>query len=168
MKRAAIVILGAVAVLGMCAWSFGQTNTNKPATQNTQTGQAAQPAGQAAAAPLAQHLRRRAKACILLFQIGGPYQCDTFDPKPDASEEIRGPFRRIATRVPGVFVTEGPQDSGLIDIRDAETGKSVLLFQGHDGDVNDVAFSPGDHEGVADVERLTKLYRRAYGDQLGS
>ncbi|PYX45931.1 MAG: hypothetical protein DMG79_18055 [Acidobacteria bacterium] len=51
MKRAAIVILGAVAVLGMCAWSFGQTNTNKPATQNTQTGQAAQPAGQAAAAP---------------------------------------------------------------------------------------------------------------------
>jgi hypothetical protein len=50
--------------------------------------------------------RRQARACILLFQIGGPYQCDTFDPKPDASEEIRGPFQRIATRVPGMFVTE--------------------------------------------------------------
>ena len=42
----------------------------------------------------------------------------------------------------GVFVTEGPEDSGMIDIRDGETGESVLSFQGHDGDVNDVAFSP--------------------------
>jgi WD40 repeat protein/DNA-binding SARP family transcriptional activator len=42
----------------------------------------------------------------------------------------------------GVFVTEGREDSGMIDIRDAETGKSVLSFQGHDGDINDVAFSP--------------------------
>ena len=41
----------------------------------------------------------------------------------------------------GVFVTEGPEDSGLIDIRDDKTGESVLSFQGHDGDVNDVAFS---------------------------
>ncbi len=44
MKRAAMVI----AVLGMCSWSFGQSNT-KPATQNPPAGQAAQPAGQAAA-----------------------------------------------------------------------------------------------------------------------
>jgi len=43
MKRAAIV----VAVLGMCAWSFGQGN-DKPAAQNPPAGQAA---GQAAAAP---------------------------------------------------------------------------------------------------------------------
>jgi len=41
----------------------------------------------------------------------------------------------------GVFVTEGPEDSGLIDMRDAQTGRSVLSFQGHDGDVNQVAFS---------------------------
>ncbi len=42
----------------------------------------------------------------------------------------------------GVFVTEGPEDSGVVDIRDAETGESVLAFHGHDGDVTDVAFSP--------------------------
>jgi WD40 repeat protein/DNA-binding SARP family transcriptional activator/class 3 adenylate cyclase/tRNA A-37 threonylcarbamoyl transferase component Bud32 len=42
----------------------------------------------------------------------------------------------------GVFVTEGVEDSGIIDIRDGETGQSVLSFEGHDGDVNDVAFSP--------------------------
>lgn len=44
MKRAAMVM----AVLGMCAWSFGQSN-DKPAAQNPPAGQAAQPAGQAAA-----------------------------------------------------------------------------------------------------------------------
>jgi WD40 repeat protein/DNA-binding SARP family transcriptional activator/type II secretory pathway predicted ATPase ExeA len=42
----------------------------------------------------------------------------------------------------GVFVTEGPENSGLIDIRDSETGRSVLSFHGHEGDVTDVAFSP--------------------------
>jgi tetratricopeptide (TPR) repeat protein len=42
MKRAAI------AVLTMCAWSFGQS-TDKPAAQNPPAGQAAQPAGQASA-----------------------------------------------------------------------------------------------------------------------
>jgi len=51
-------------------------------------------------------VRPRAKACIILFQVGGPYQCDTFDPKPDAMAEVRGPYRRIATRVPGIFTTE--------------------------------------------------------------
>lgn len=48
----------------------------------------------------------RAKACIILFQTGGPYQCDTFDPKPDAVAEVRGPYRRQATNVPGMFITE--------------------------------------------------------------
>ena len=38
-------------------------------------------------------------------------------------------------------MTEGPNDSGIIDIRDGETGDSVRSFQGHDGDVTDVAFS---------------------------
>ena len=40
-----------------------------------------------------------------------------------------------------MFVTEGPEDTGLIDIRDAETGVSIQSFHGHDPDVNDVAFS---------------------------
>ena len=42
----------------------------------------------------------------------------------------------------GVFVTEGPENSGTIDIRDDETGESVLAFEAHDADINDVAFSP--------------------------
>ncbi len=44
--------------------------------------------------------------CILLFLVGGPSQLDTWDMKPDAPSEIRGPFRPIATRVPGVSISE--------------------------------------------------------------
>ena len=41
----------------------------------------------------------------------------------------------------GVFVTEGPENTGTIDIRDAATGESVRSWKGHN-DVNDVRFSP--------------------------
>lgn len=44
--------------------------------------------------------------CILLFLVGGPSQIDTFDPKPDAPAEIRGPFKPINTNVPGVQISE--------------------------------------------------------------
>src|SRR5579871_6611650 len=60
--------------------------------------------------------RPRARSCILLFQVGGPYQADTFDPKPDAPEEVRGLFRTISTRVPGLRVTDAlPRLSGQAD-----------------------------------------------------
>ena len=45
-------------------------------------------------------------SAILLFLVGGPSHVDTFDPKPDAPSDVRGPFRPIATNVPGVAVTE--------------------------------------------------------------
>ena len=34
----------------------------------------------------------KAKRCIMLYLSGGPAQLDTFDPKPDAPEQIRGEF----------------------------------------------------------------------------
>jgi hypothetical protein len=48
----------------------------------------------------------RAKSCILVYLLGGPPHLDTFDLKPDAPSEIRGPFRPIATSVPGVRICE--------------------------------------------------------------
>jgi Protein of unknown function (DUF1501) len=48
----------------------------------------------------------QAKSCILIFLWGGPSQLDTWDPKPDAPEDIRGPFRPIATSVPGISISE--------------------------------------------------------------
>src|SRR5262245_41186504 len=47
-----------------------------------------------------------AKSVILLFMWGGPSHLDTWDPKPDAPEEIRGPQRSIPTTVPGLRVGE--------------------------------------------------------------
>ena len=41
------------------------------------------------------------KSCIFLWLCGGPSHLDTWDLKPDAPEDIRGPYRPIATTVPG-------------------------------------------------------------------
>jgi hypothetical protein len=46
------------------------------------------------------------RSVILLLLVGGPSQLETFDPKPGAPAEIRGPFRSIATRIPGIRVSE--------------------------------------------------------------
>ncbi len=48
----------------------------------------------------------RATRVIFLLLTGGPSQIDTWDPKPDAPGEVRGPFAAIATRVPGTRVSE--------------------------------------------------------------
>jgi hypothetical protein len=56
--------------------------------------QAAQPSG------------KKNKAVILIWLSGGPSQLDTWDPKPDTPREVRGPFGSIATKVPGVRVSE--------------------------------------------------------------
>src|SRR5947209_8207597 len=46
----------------------------------------------------------KARACIVLFHLGGPPQHETWDMKPDAPAAIRGDFKPIATNVPGVRV----------------------------------------------------------------
>ena len=48
----------------------------------------------------------RAKSIIFLYLQGGPPQHETFDPKPDAPVEIRGPFKPISTTVPGIQFCE--------------------------------------------------------------
>lgn len=48
----------------------------------------------------------RAKRVIFLFQWGGPSHLDTFDMKPDAPAEIRGPLKPISSVVPGLPVCE--------------------------------------------------------------
>ena len=42
----------------------------------------------------------------------------------------------------GLFVAEGPEGTGTIEIRDAATGARVRRWTAHDGDVTGVAFSP--------------------------
>ena len=50
--------------------------------------------------------RGPAESCIFILLSGGLSQIDTLDPKPQAPSEIRGPYRPIASAVPGVRVTE--------------------------------------------------------------
>lgn len=46
------------------------------------------------------------RACIMIFNLGAPSQLDTFDMKPDAPAEIRGPFQPIETSVPDLHLSE--------------------------------------------------------------
>jgi len=45
-------------------------------------------------------------AVIMVFLPGGQSHIDTYDPKPDIGSEYRGPFKTIATKVPGTRFTE--------------------------------------------------------------
>ncbi len=60
--------------------------------------------------------KARAKAVIFLHQWGGPGQHETFDPKPDAPDNVRGWFGTRATKVPGVRIGEKlPNVAGIMD-----------------------------------------------------
>jgi hypothetical protein len=50
--------------------------------------------------------RRPETSVILFWMWGGPSQFETWDPKPDAPDTIRGPFKPISTRVPGMQISE--------------------------------------------------------------
>ena len=68
-----------------------------------------------AALPLAAHLAMpesayaasgRAKSIVFVWLWGAPSHLDTFDPKPEAPQNYRGPFATIPTALPGVRFTE--------------------------------------------------------------
>jgi len=73
---------------------------------------------------LADVMRQRAqgnaasseKSVILLWLDGGPSHFETYDPKPDAPAEYRGPFNSIQTNVPGVRLCEYlPKQAAMLD-----------------------------------------------------
>ena len=49
---------------------------------------------------------REKTAIIMVWLGGGCSHLDTYDPKPEAASEYRGPFNPIATKVPGMQITE--------------------------------------------------------------
>jgi hypothetical protein len=70
-----------------------------------------------------------ARSVLLVWLWGGPAHMDTWDPKPDAPQEFRGPFAPIATTVPGIYICElFPQLAKLSDtysiIRSLHTGSN--------------------------------------------
>jgi uncharacterized protein (DUF1501 family) len=73
------------------------------------------------------------RAVILIWLSGGPSQLDTWDPKPDAPSEIRGPFGSIATRIPGIRICDQlPRQASIMDrlaiVRSVDCSSSVDHF----------------------------------------
>jgi len=69
----------------------------------------------------------------------------------------------------GVFVTEGPENTGTIDLRDETTGESVRSWVGHEIDVNDVEFSPdGSILATAGDDGLLKIWDPDTGEEIAS
>ena len=59
------------------------------------------------AAKAAGHvIGRDERSAIMIFNLGAPSQLDTFDMKPDAPAEIRGPFKAISTKSPDIQISE--------------------------------------------------------------
>lgn len=78
----------------------------------------------------------QAKSCILLFLYGSPSQLETFDPKPDAPEQIRGELKSIPSNVPGLDVCELlPHMAQVMD------KTSVIRTVSHVHPVHGVAFA---------------------------
>src|SRR6266516_2595417 len=50
--------------------------------------------------------RQKDTAVILVWCHGGPSHLETYDPKPGAPAEYRGPFKAIGTNVPGIQISE--------------------------------------------------------------
>jgi hypothetical protein len=58
----------------------------------------------------------RPKSIIYIVLSGGPSHIDMWDPKPDAPAEYRGPFHPIATRLPGMHLSELlPRQAAMMD-----------------------------------------------------
>jgi Protein of unknown function (DUF1501) len=57
------------------------------------------------------------KSCIFVLLCGGPSHLDTWDLKPEAPAEIRGPYQPIATAVPGMQISELNQRLSMLTDR---------------------------------------------------
>jgi hypothetical protein len=66
------------------------------------------PGSVAASVDTERALRRIAaeRSCIFVLLCGGPSHLDTWDLKPGAPDDIRGPYRPIASAVPGMRISE--------------------------------------------------------------
>jgi hypothetical protein len=129
--------------------------------------------GRAAAQPGGEG---RAKACIVLFLMGGPPQHSTWDPKPDTPAEVRGEFGPIATNVPGLQIGSllpglARQADKLCLLRAVSTGDSAHSSSGYYM-LTGVPHSPKNAENVNpgppnDSPNLGAVVRRLRGDRGG-
>lgn len=83
---------------------------------------------------------RRPKSVIMIYLVGGPPHQDMFDLKPYAPREVAGPWRPIATRIPGMEICEAfPRLAGMADkftivrslVGNQADHDAIQVFNGH-------------------------------------
>ncbi len=91
-------------------------------------------------AEAAAGIRSSHKSVILIYLVGGPPHQDLFDLKPHAPKEIAGPWKPIATRVPGIQVCEAlPRLARIMDqlvvvrslVGNQADHDAIQVFNGH-------------------------------------
>jgi len=84
--------------------------------------------------------KKSPKSVIMIYLVGGPPHQDMFDLKPDAPKEIAGPWRPIATNVPGFEICEAfPRLARLADkltvirslVGNQHDHDAIQVFNGH-------------------------------------
>ena len=73
----------------------------------------------------------RAKSVLFLLLFGGPSQLETFDMKPDAPDDIRGPFRPIASRTPGLQICEHLAQTAQVSDKFAVVRSMTMPYNDH-------------------------------------
>lgn len=142
----AVLTLAAVVAAGITVFAFGQRGR---AEREARIARARELAS-AAVANLEADPERSVLLAIAAINTTRSVDGSTLPEAVDALRRAVGASRVVLT-VPGVgghvdwsprgvFVTGGPE--GMVDIRDARTGESVLAFKAHVAGVNDAAFSP--------------------------
>ncbi len=91
------------------------------------------------------------RSVILIWLDGGPPQHETYDPKPEAPAEFRGPLKAISTAVPGAQVSELlPNHARLLD------RVSLIRSMHHDN-------GRSLRGGALDVDRLSRIQCEEHG-----
>jgi hypothetical protein len=85
-------------------------------------------------------IRSSPKSVIMIYLVGGPPHQDMFDLKPDAPQEIAGPWRPTATNVTGIQICEAfPRLAGIMDklaiirslVGNQAGHDAIQVFNGH-------------------------------------
>jgi hypothetical protein len=85
-------------------------------------------------------IRSSRKSVILIYLVGGPPHQDMFDLKPNAPQEIAGPWRPIPTNVNGIQIGEAfPKLAGMMDklaivrslVGNQADHDAIQVFNGH-------------------------------------
>jgi uncharacterized protein (DUF1501 family) len=112
----------------------------------------------------------RQKSVVMIYLPGGPTQHETFDPKPDAAREIRGSYKPISTKIPGVQYCELlPKLSAMADrfsvVRSLvgmdNRHESFQCYTGHSGG------RPGDNEPAGGWPGFGSLVSKVLGPGPG-